>query len=81
MSKYKPDTVYIYTSPDGGETVYANEMGSNEKFLVGISPKAQSFIKEREDDELWKNIREQARTNKSLQIILDHAIMTYKLIK
>jgi hypothetical protein len=81
MSNLKPNTAYIYTSPDGGETVYANEIGSTEKILIGISPKAQSIIDQREDEELWRAIRHAAKTNKSLQTILDHAILTYKLIK
>jgi len=80
-SKLKPNTKYVYESPDGGETVYAREFGSDEKILIGISPKAQSLIAARQDDELWKNIREAAKTNKSLQVILDHAILMYKLIK
>ena len=27
---------YIYTSPDGGRTVYQSEFGKNEKFLIHI---------------------------------------------
>jgi hypothetical protein len=33
------------------------------------------------EDRLWGEIRRAAKTNKSLQIALDHAIMIYKLSK
>jgi hypothetical protein len=36
------------------------------------------FVKE---DKLWGDVRRAAKTNKSLQAALDHAIMIYKLSK
>jgi hypothetical protein len=33
------------------------------------------------EDKLWGEIRRAAKTNKSLQTALDHAIMIYKLSK
>ena len=33
---------YIYTSPDGGRTVYQSEFGKNEKFLIHIDDEAKA---------------------------------------
>lgn len=33
-----PETCLIYESPDGGKTVYARQLGSDERYLVSKDP-------------------------------------------
>lgn len=81
MGNLKPDTTYIYESPDGGETVYAREMGSSDRILIGQSQKALSLRDQIAQDQLWHEIRRMAKTNTALQAELDRVIMLYYLIK
>ena len=81
MGQLKPGATYIYETPDGGETVYAREMGTTEKILVGQSYKASSLTEQIAQDKLWGEIRRMAKTNPALQTELDRVIMLYYLIK
>jgi hypothetical protein len=81
MGQLKPDTTYIYESPDGGETVYAREFGTPERTLVGQSYKALTVQEQLMQDKLWGEIRRTARTNPALQAELERVIMLYHLIK
>lgn len=81
MGNLKPNAKYIYESPDGGKTIFAREMGNftSQRVLVGQEyPTIQDKIKE---DELWKNIRELAKTNETLKSELERVITVYHLVK
>ena len=64
----------IYESPDKGQTVYERDFGSLNKTVVNV----QEGISE---NLLWWSIREEAKTNPTLQAALDQCIMIYKLSK
>ena len=81
MGNLKPGATYIYESPDGGDTVYAREAGTNERFMIGQNLKAYNRQQGIEQDLLWRDIRQTAKTNPTLQDALDHVIMIYKLSK
>jgi len=71
----------IYESPDKGETIYARKVGSTERVLISMSEKAWSRINEQEQAEIWKDIRGLAKTNPSLNDVLDRLLVVYNLIK
>ncbi len=77
MEQLKPNTKYIYEKADG--ITYAREFGSTStnRIVVGYDFKAE----EKQEDELWKEIRKAAKTNKSLQRALDRAKILYRLSK
>jgi hypothetical protein len=81
MGQLKPNATYIYETPDGGETVYAREVGTTEKILIGQSYKALSLHDQLMQDQLWGQIRRKAKDNPALQAELDRVIMLYYLIK
>lgn len=81
MGTLKPDTKYIYESPDGGKTVYAREFGTNEKRIVGYTYDKLESDKKTDQLALWKNILETAENNEALKKALDNAILIYKLVK
>ena len=68
----------VYESPDGGQTIYERDVGSSERTLIKENTSLISQIRE---DQLWGNIRREAKTNKTLADILDQAKMVYALIK
>jgi hypothetical protein len=71
----------VYESPDKGETIYARKVGSTERVLISMSEKAWSRINEQEQAEIWKDIRGLAKTNPSLNDVLDRLLVVYNLIK
>jgi hypothetical protein len=71
----------IYESPDKGETIYARKVGSTDRVLISMSEKAWSRINEQEQAEVWKDIRGLAKTNPSLNDVLDRLLVVYNLIK
>jgi len=68
----------VYESPDGGQTIYERDVGSSERTLIKENTSLISQIRE---DQLWGNIRREAKTNKTLADILEQAKMVYALIK
>ena len=68
----------VYESPDGGKTIYERDVGSSERTLIKENTSLISQIRE---NQLWGNIRREAKTNKTLAYILDQAKMVYALIK
>jgi len=68
----------VYESPDGGETIYEREIGSSVRTLIKENTAKIEQIRE---DQLWGNIRREAKTNKTLADILNQAKMVYALIK
>lgn len=75
MSNLKPNQSYIYEKADG--VTYAREFGSTDRIVIGYDFKAE----ERQEEELWREIRKSAKTNKSLQRALDRAKILYRLSK
>lgn len=64
----------IYESPDKGDTVYERDFGSLDKTVVSAKERISENL-------LWAIIREEAKTNPTLQAALDQCIMIYKLSK
>jgi hypothetical protein len=90
MGNLKPGATYIYER--NGEEIYAREFGETERTLIGYKyemedkpdPRTNDGRPLREhilEDQLWGNIRREAKTNITLQRALDRAIMIYKLSK
>ena len=87
MGSLKPGATYIYER--NGDEVYAREFGDSKRKLIGYKyeapdPRTTDGRPVREhimEDKLWGEIRREAKTNPSLQKVLDRAIMIYKLSK
>ena len=80
-SQFMTRSDLVYESPDKGETIYARKVGSTERVLISMSEKAWSRINEQEQAEIWKDIRELAKTNPSLNDVLDRLLVVYAIIK
>ena len=90
MGNLKPGATYIYER--NGDEVYAREFGETDRKLVGYRYEMENKPDPRTDDgrplyehmkenQLWGEIRREAKTNPTLQKALDRAIMIYKLSK
>ena len=77
MGRLKPNTTYIYEKADG--VTYAREFGTDPNTRVAVGWDWE--VSNRQDDELWENIRHLARTNETLRSELERVIMVYNLIK
>jgi hypothetical protein len=75
----KPDTKYIYESPDGGDTVYAREPGKTERVMIGQNTKAKSRVEQIQEDKLWGNIRRMAKTDPGMGELLEQVKIYYYL--
>ena len=69
----------IFESPDGGETVYVREPGSNQRQLHSQSPRAYDLHERMMENKLWGDIRRAAATNVGLQDLLEQAKVLYRL--
>ena len=74
MGSLKPNTKYIYESPDGGKTIYAREFGSYERKLIGAEYPISRKIN-------WQDIELEAKSNPALQTAIDRVILVYTLSK
>lgn len=72
MGKLTPGATYIYERD--GDTVYAREMGSNERKVIGMDYPITTAVN-------WHDVVVVAKTNPTLQNALDRVIMLYKLSK
>jgi hypothetical protein len=90
MGNLKPGATYIYER--NGDEIYAREFGDKERKLIGYQYEMEGKPDLRTDDgrplhehmkedQLWGQIRREAKTNVTLQKALDRAIMIYKLSK
>jgi hypothetical protein len=93
MGNLKPGAKYIYER-NGGVT-YAREFGADpsSRQVIGWdynhtkdnfdtrTADGRPLIDHMREDQLWANIRREAKTNITLQKALDRAIMIYKLSK
>jgi len=93
MGNLKPGATYIHERV--GNVVYSREFGADPstrqvagwdyskddpKFDPRTSDR-RPLIDQMREDQLWGNIRREAKTNITLQKALDRAIMIYKLSK
>ena len=81
MGNLKPGAIYIYESPDGGETVYAREAGSTNREMIGQSTKAKSLLEKMQEDKLWGEIRRVAKQDIILQNMLNEVEVYFRLKK
>jgi len=81
MGTLTPGATYIYESPDGGDTVYAREAGTNKRTMVGQNTRAKSVIEQLREDKLWGEIRRMATTDPGMAELLDRARVYYQLKK
>ena len=88
MGTLTPNATYIYER--NGEEIYARETGQTERIMIGyqyenkVDPRTHDgrpLYEHMKEDQLWGEIRRAARTNKSLQSVLDRAIIVYHLSK
>jgi hypothetical protein len=88
MGDLKPGAKYIYER--NGEEIYAREFGDKERKLIGyqyensVDPRTNDgrpLHEHMKEDQLWGQIRREAKTNVTLHKALDRAIMIYKLSK
>jgi hypothetical protein len=90
MGSLKPGTTYIYER--NGDEIYAREFGDKERKLIGYqyemegkpdprTDDGRSLHEHMKEDQLWGQIRQEARTNLTLQKALDRVIMIYRLSK
>lgn len=74
------DQVWIYESPDGGDTVYRRLQGNNgTRQLHSVSEKKQNSMQDLKNDQLWHEIRCRARTDSVLNTLLEHTETYYRL--
>ena len=90
MGSLKPGVGLVYER--NGEEIYAREVGAPiaERKLIGYmyenekdprTDDGRPLFEHLREDQLWGQIRREARTNVTLQRALDRAIMIYKLSK
>jgi hypothetical protein len=82
MGQLKPDTTYIYERV--GDTVFRRESGATDREVVGYGARMNDgrlLVDHIQEEKLWGQIRQAARTNPALQDALERAIMIYRLSK
>jgi hypothetical protein len=81
MRSSKPETAYIYESPDKGGTIYRRTFGGTDRELHRVSDEVSEKLAEIREDKLWDEIRKAAKTNEALQSALERVIILYHLSK
>ena len=82
MGQLKPGATYIYERD--GDTVFRRESGSTQREVMGYDYRTsdgRSLADHIQEEKLWGQIRQAARTNPTLQDALERAIMIYQLSK
>ena len=85
MGSLKPGAAYIYERVN--ETIYAREVGSTERTVVGYDYNPNEFdtykriAEDYLEDTLWQDIRTAAETNPTLQEALERVKILYHLSK
>ena len=82
MGQLKPGATYIYERVD--DTVFRRKFGSTQREVVGYDHRTtdgRSLADHIQEEKLWGQIRQAARTNPALQDALERAIMIYQLSK
>jgi len=71
----------IFESPDGGETVYAREVGETSRALFSESDKKKTLHDQLMESKLWGDIHRAALTNIALHDALERVKVLYYLSK
>lgn len=75
-----PDTtdtaVYVYESPDSGDTVYRRRAGTNHREVVKEGPMRQRMLR----SQLWRDIFQAAETDPELTHMLEQ-VQIYHALK
>ena len=88
MGSLTPGVIYIYER--NGEEIYAREAGQTERTMIGyqyenkIDPRTHDgrpLYEHMKEDQLWGDIRREARTNTALQEAMNRVILIYHLSK
>jgi hypothetical protein len=82
MGQLKPGATYIYERV--GDTVFRRESGALDREVVGYDARTidgRPLVDHIQEEKLWGQIRQAARTNPALQDALERAIMIYQLSK
>ena len=72
MSDY---TVYVYESPDRGDTLYRRRAGTNQRELVREGPLRKKVLR----SQLWRDIFEAAETDPELQRLIEQVEIYHAL--
>lgn len=74
-----PDTtdtaVYVYESPDSGDTVYRRRAGTNQREVIKEGPMRQRVLR----SQLWRDIFQAAETDPELQHLLEQVEIYHAL--
>jgi len=81
MGGYKPGSSYVHESPDGGKTIYAREVGTTNRRLVGYSLDMIEHLKQVDKETRWMDILKLAERTPALQEAIDRVIIIYELSK
>ena len=82
MGQLKPGATYLYER--NGDTVFRREFGALDREVVGYDARmndGRPLVDHIQEEKLWGQIRQAARTNPALQDALERAIMIYQLSK
>ena len=82
MDQLKPDATHIYERV--GDTVFRRESGATDREVVGYGARMNDgrlLVDHIQEEKLWGQIRQAARTNPTLQDALERVIMIYQLSK
>ena len=71
----KDSTVYVYESPDRGDTVYRRRAGTNQRELVREGPLRQKMLR----SQLWRDIFEAAETDPVLKEMIEKVEVYHRL--
>jgi hypothetical protein len=72
---------HIYESPDGGETIYKREIGSNDRILHRVSSKKQQLQESQDRWIMWQDILHASNSNPALREAIERAQVIYQLSK
>jgi hypothetical protein len=71
--------IYVYETPDGGDTVYRRKIGSDSRELHSTSEKKKNLIDDLREQKLWEEIRRAAKNDPALQEMLDRIVVYHRL--
>ena len=69
------DPVYVYESPDSGDTIYRRRAGSNQRELVREGPLRKKVLR----SQLWRDIFDSAENDPVLKEMIDKIEVYYQL--
>ena len=68
-------TVYVYESPDRGDTLYRRRAGTNQRELVKEGPLRKKVLR----SQLWRDIFEAAETDPELKHLIEQVEIYHAL--